>query len=182
VTAIAEWAKYLLTLGVMPVQRRRARRLQSMTPLWRHLRSATNCLPGWVNVDLVRPDQALDLYWDLRRPLPLRDGSVDLLYVDDAAERIVLAAEKYDGPAPINIGTGQEITIRELVGLIVELTGFMGEVRWDPTKPDGQPRRALDIGRARQLLGFTARVPFREGLKRAVASYRGSKHNQSTAR
>ena len=77
-------------------------------------------------------------------------ASREFLYVDDAAEGIVLAAEKYDGPEPVNLGTGQEITIRELVELIAEVTGFTGEIRWDPTKPDGQPRRALDTSRARE--------------------------------
>ena len=99
-------------------------------------------------------------------------ASREFLYVDDAAEAIVLAAEKYDGPEPVNLGVGQEITIRELVELTVEVTGFTGEIRWDATKPDGQPRRALETTRARVLFGFEARTPFRDGLRRTVAAYR----------
>jgi GDP-L-fucose synthase len=95
-------------------------------------------------------------------------ASREFLYVDDAAEGIVLAAERYDGPEPVNLGTGQEITIRELVELIVEITGFRGEIRWDPTKPDGQPRRVLDTGRARAAFGFEARTQLGQGLRRIV--------------
>ena len=99
-------------------------------------------------------------------------ASREFLYVDDAAEGIVLATEKYDGPEPVNLGTGEEITIRELVVLIAEVTGFSGKIRWDPTKPDGQPRRALDTSRARELFGFEARTSFRDGLGRTVETYR----------
>jgi GDP-L-fucose synthase len=95
-------------------------------------------------------------------------ASREFLYVDDAAEGIVLAAERYDDPEPVNLGTGQEITIRELVDLIVKLTGFRGEIRWDPTKPDGQPRRALDTTRARKSFGFEAQMPWEEGLQRTI--------------
>ena len=95
-------------------------------------------------------------------------ASREFLYVDDAAEGIVLAAERYDGAEPVNLGAGQEITIRELVELIAQLTGFTGEIRWDATKPDGQPRRALDTRRAREPFGFAARVPFEVGLKATV--------------
>ncbi len=95
----------------------------------------------------------------------------EFLYVDDAAEGIVLAAEHYDGAEPVNLGTGVEISIRDLVGLIVELTGFTGEVRWDTTKPDGQPRRALDTSRAREAFGFRAATPFRDGLAQTIAYF-----------
>ena len=88
----AECAKYLLTLGVMPVQRRHARRLQSMTPLRLHLGSSTNRLYGWVNVDLLRPGRALDLYWDLRRPLPFRDVSVDAIFAEHLLEHLPFPA------------------------------------------------------------------------------------------
>jgi GDP-L-fucose synthase len=98
-------------------------------------------------------------------------ASREFLYVDDAAEGIVLATERYDGPDPVNLGTGDEITISELVRLVVEMTGFRGEIRWDHTKPDGQPRRALDTARARDLFGFTARTRFREGLRRTIESH-----------
>jgi GDP-L-fucose synthase len=99
-------------------------------------------------------------------------ASREFLYVDDAAEGIVLGAERYDDADPVNLGVGHEITIRELVELIVRLTGFEGEVRWDPSKPDGQPRRMLDTSRARERFGFKAQTSFEEGLSRTIAAYR----------
>ena len=102
-------------------------------------------------------------------------ASREFLYVDDAAEGIVLAAERYDGEEPVNLGVGREITIRELVDLIVRLTGFKGEVRWDATKPDGQPRRALDTSRARDRFGFVAQVGFEEGLRRTIERYEATR-------
>jgi GDP-L-fucose synthase len=98
-------------------------------------------------------------------------ASREFLYVDDAADGIVRAAERYDGREPVNLGVGQEITIRQLVELIVQLTGFGGEIRWDATKPDGQPRRALDTSRAQELFGFSAATPFEVGLSRAIDWY-----------
>jgi GDP-L-fucose synthase len=98
-------------------------------------------------------------------------ASREFLYVDDAAEGIVLAAERYDGAEPVNLGVGREITIRDLVELIVDLTGFKGEIRWDTSKPDGQPRRALDTTRARERFGFSAQTSFDAGLRRTVAWY-----------
>ena len=98
-------------------------------------------------------------------------ASREFLYVDDAAEAIVLAAERYDGADPVNLGVGQEITIRTLVETIVRLTGFTGEIRWDATKPDGQPRRALDTSRARERFGFTATTGFEDGLRRTIDWY-----------
>ena len=96
----------------------------------------------------------------------------EFFYVEDAAEAIALAAEKYDKSEPVNIGAGFEISIRELVGLIVELTGFQGRVVWDASKPDGQPRRMLDTTRAFREFGFRARTDFREGLARTIAWYK----------
>lgn len=96
----------------------------------------------------------------------------EFLYVDDAAEGIVLAAERYDGREPINLGSGQEISIRDLTHLIARETNFKGEIVWDATKPDGQPRRALDTTRAEQLLGFRARTDFLDGLRRTIEWYR----------
>jgi GDP-L-fucose synthase len=98
-------------------------------------------------------------------------ASREFLYVDDAAEGIVLAAERYDGRDPVNLGVGREITIRDLVELIVRLTGFEGEVRWDHSKPDGQPRRALDTSRARERFGFVAQTGFEDGLRRTIEWY-----------
>jgi GDP-L-fucose synthase len=98
-------------------------------------------------------------------------ASREFLYVDDAAEGIVLAADRYDDPEPVNLGTGREITIRDLVTLIVGLTGFTGEIRWDASKPDGQPRRALDTSRARERFGFVARTDFEAGLYATIEWY-----------
>ena len=96
----------------------------------------------------------------------------EFFYVEDAAEAICLATERYDKSEPVNIGAGFEISIRELVGLIVELTGFQGRVVWDATKPDGQPRRMLDTGRAFREFGFRAGTEFREGLGKTIDWYR----------
>lgn len=98
-------------------------------------------------------------------------ASREFLYVDDAAEGIVFAAERYDSAEPVNLGVGREITIHDLTELIVELTGFAGEVRWDSSKPDGQPRRALDTSRARERFGFEARTSFEDGLRRTIDWY-----------
>jgi len=101
------------------------------------------------------------------------DGSPtrEFLYVEDAARGIVLATERYDGAAPINLGSGEEISIRALAELIANLTGFRGTIRWDTTKPNGQPRRKLDISRAEAAFGFRATTPLREGLRQAIAWY-----------
>jgi len=101
-------------------------------------------------------------------------ASREFLYVEDAAEGIVRAAEVIDDPVPINLGTNMEITIKDLVTLIVKLVGFKGAIEWDPTKPDGQPRRCLDTSRAKEMMNFQARVGFEEGLKRTIQWYRGS--------
>ena len=102
------------------------------------------------------------------------DGSPtrEFLYVKDAAEGIVLAAERYNDPDPVNLGSGMEISIRDLVALIAELTGFTGEIRYDPSKPNGQPRRQLDVTRAAERFGFRASTSFRDGLRETVAWYR----------
>ena len=95
----------------------------------------------------------------------------EFLYVDDCAEAIWLAAQRYDGPEPVNVGTGEEIAIGELASLVAELTGFEGEIVWDTSKPNGQPRRRLDVSRAEALFGFRARTSLREGLERTIAWY-----------
>ena len=96
----------------------------------------------------------------------------EFLYVEDAAEAIVLAAEKWDSPDPINIGTGKEISIKDLVELIARICGFEGKIEWDASKPDGQPRRCLDVSNANEHLGFVARTDFETGLRRTVEWYR----------
>jgi GDP-L-fucose synthase len=95
----------------------------------------------------------------------------EYLYVDDAAEGIVLAAQLLHDPEPVNLGTDREVSIRETVEHIARLTGFEGELRWDPTKPDGQPRRRVDASRAEELLGWRATTPFDEGLARTIEWY-----------
>jgi GDP-L-fucose synthase len=102
------------------------------------------------------------------------DGSPtrEFLYVEDAADGIWLAARRYDGPEPVNLGTSAEISIRDLAELVAELTGFDGEIVWDTTKPNGQPRRRLDVSRAEEQFGFRARTPLRDGLERTIAWYR----------
>lgn len=96
----------------------------------------------------------------------------EFLYVEDCAEAIVLAAEKYNGSAPVNIGSGFEISIKDLVKLIAELTGFNGKIVWDTTKPVGQPRRRLDTIKAEKYFGFKAKTDFREGLKKTIKWYK----------
>jgi len=99
-------------------------------------------------------------------------ASREFLYIEDAAEGIVRATERYDGPEPMNIGAGREMTIRELVATISRLLGYKGRIRWDATKPDGQPRRMLDTSRAERECGFRAKVATEEGLRRTVEWYR----------
>lgn len=98
-------------------------------------------------------------------------ASREFIHAADAAEGILLATERYDGDQAVNIGAGFEITIKDLTEMIAELTGFKGEVRWDPTKPDGQPRRCLDVSRAKKKFGFEARINFKEGLKETIKWY-----------
>jgi GDP-L-fucose synthase len=112
-----------------------------------------------------RGDEAIEVWGD---GSPTRE----FLYVDDAAEGILLAAERYNDSLPVNLGSGHEISIKELVETIARLTGFTGKVLWDTTKPNGQPRRKLDIGRAKRAFGFEAGTDFTTGLARTVAWYR----------
>jgi GDP-L-fucose synthase len=98
-------------------------------------------------------------------------ASREFLYSEDAAEAIMLATERYNKPAPINIGSGMEITIKGLVEKIAGITGFEGEVKWDTTKPDGQPRRCLDVSKAEKEFGFKARTEFEEGLRKTIDWY-----------
>jgi GDP-L-fucose synthase len=104
------------------------------------------------------------------------DGSPtrEFLYVDDCVEGLVLAAERYDGPDPVNLGASREISIRDLAELIADVTGFRGTITWDTEKPNGQPRRSVDGTRARELFGFEARIQLRDGIERTVAWYRSA--------
>jgi len=102
-------------------------------------------------------------------------ASREFLYVEDAARGIVMAAESYDGSEPVNLGAGFEILIRDLVSLIARLMGFEGEIRWDASKPDGQPRRCLETSRAERMFGFRAATGFEDGLKRTIEWYRAER-------
>jgi GDP-L-fucose synthase len=105
-------------------------------------------------------------------------ASREFLYVEDAAEGIVLATERYDGREPVNLGAGREVSIKQLVETIVRLCGFTGETRWDPSKPDGQPRRMLDTSRARELFGFEAESGLEGGLRRTIDWYAGVRERE----
>ncbi len=107
-------------------------------------------------------------------------ASREFLFVRDAAEGIVLATERYDDPEPVNLGNGREITIRALTELICELCRFDGQLRWDPTKPDGQPRRCLDVSRAKERFGWVAKTDFRDGLREAIAWYEQGRTSERT--
>jgi len=107
--------------------------------------------------------------WGTGRP------SREFLYVDDAAQAIVLATERYDDSQPVNLGSGTEIAIKDLVHVIARLTGFNGEVVFDPSKPDGQPRRSLDTRKAEKLFGFRAKTLLEEGLTKTIEAYADSR-------
>ena len=111
------------------------------------------------------------------------DGSPtrEFLYVDDCVEGLVAAAERYDEPEPVNLGTGVETSIRDLVTLLADVTGFAGEIRWDTSMPNGQPRRSVDASRARELIGWEARIALRDGLERTVAWYRAQQLERALA-
>jgi GDP-L-fucose synthase len=118
-------------------------------------------------VEARRRGQRVVTVWGTGTP------SREFLYVEDAARAIVLAAERLETSDPVNVGSGQEVSIADLVHLIARKTGFQGEIRFDPAQPDGQPRRCLDVSRARQLLGFEATTRLSEGLDRTIAWYTG---------
>jgi GDP-L-fucose synthase len=101
-------------------------------------------------------------------------ASREFLYVEDAAEAILMAAERYDKPDPVNVGSGQEITIRELAALLCKLTGYEGELLWDATQPDGQPRRRLDVSRSEREFGFLAKTSLVDGLQKTIEWYKNS--------
>ncbi|MEJ7569056.1 MAG: GDP-L-fucose synthase [Gaiellaceae bacterium] len=122
----------------------------------------------------VIPDLIRKMHESSERIVLFGDGSPtrEFLYVDDAVDGIVLAAERYDGAEPVNLGSGAEIAIRDLVELVADACGFVGEVAWDESKPNGQPRRRLDVTRAEALFGFRAHTDFRAGLERTIVWYR----------
>ncbi len=136
--------------------------------------ASSHVIPSLVKkcVDAVETGAAEIIAWGTGQ------ATREFLYVDDAAEGIVLATEAYNEPEPVNLGANQEISIRDLAHLIAEETGFTGCIRWDTTKPDGQPRRALDTTRARELFGFVARTDFREGLRRTIEWYRVARNRE----
>lgn len=117
-------------------------------------------------VDAVEANQAWIECWGTGSP------SREFIYAADAAEGILQATEHYNGGEPVNIGSGMEITIKDLAEKIAELTGFDGEIRWNPEKPDGQPRRCLDVSKAQELFGFQASTDFEKGLKQTIDWYR----------
>jgi GDP-L-fucose synthase len=129
----------------------------------------------------VIPDLIRKMLESRERVVLWGDGTPtrEFLYVDDCVDGLALAAERYNGPDPVNLGTAAEISIRELAELIAELTGFDGEIEWDTSMPNGQPRRSLDASRARELFGFEAHTPLRTGLERTIAWYR--EHAGATA-
>jgi GDP-L-fucose synthase len=100
-------------------------------------------------------------------------ASREFLYVEDCAEGLILAMERYQSPEPMNLGSGREITIKDLTTLVAQLCGFRGRIVWDPSKPDGQPRRCLDVSSAKQEIGFTAGTSLEEGLARTIEWYEG---------
>jgi GDP-L-fucose synthase len=108
------------------------------------------------------------------------DGSPtrEFLYVEDAAEGILLGAEHHNGPEPVNLGSGYEISIKDLSEMIARLSGFSGRLTWDASKPNGQPRRGLDVSRAKELFGFEAQMTFEEGLRRTIDWYRAERERQ----
>jgi GDP-L-fucose synthase len=104
----------------------------------------------------------------------------EFLYVDDAARALILAAEHLDTSEPVNIGTGRETAIRDLAETIARLCGFEGALRWDASRPDGQPSRYLDVSRAREWMGFEAEVSLEQGLERAINSFKAERVGLST--
>lgn len=131
----------------------------------------SHVIPAMVRKFVEARDQSLDLVtlWGTGRV------SREFLYVEDAAEGLLLAAGRYDGPDPVNLGTGEEITIADLARLIAGLAGYRGEIAWDSTRPDGQPRRRLDTSRAAERFGFVARTALEQGLRATIAWYEAAR-------
>jgi GDP-L-fucose synthase len=119
-------------------------------------------------IEAVERGEAEVVLWGTGRP------TREFLFVDDAAEALILAAEHLDTSVPVNIGTGRETSIHDLAGMVADLTGFSGELVWDDSRPDGQPARYLDVGRARDLIGFEARTTLERGLEQTIRAYRAT--------
>jgi len=130
----------------------------------------SHAIPGIIRkcVEAVRSGAKEVVLWGTGNP------TREFLHVEDAADGILLAAEHYDGSDPVNLGSGMEISIEDLATLIAKLTGFDGRIVWDTAKPDGQPRRSLDVSRAEHLFGFRARVSFEEGLRQTITWYKAA--------
>jgi GDP-L-fucose synthase len=131
----------------------------------------SHVIPGLIRKFIEARDQGADkvVAWGTGSP------TREFFYVEDAADAILLAAEHYNASDPINLGAGMEISIRDLAHLIAKLTGFQGQIEWDATNPDGQPRRTLDTSKAKSLFGFKARVNFNDGLKHTIEWYEQKK-------
>jgi len=129
---------------------------------------SSHVIPAMIRKFVEAIDRGDDsvMLWGTGRP------SREFLYVDDAARGLLLAGERLDVSDPVNLGVGRETRIGELAELIHRLTGFEGTIRWDTSRPDGQPKRYLDVSRARELMGFEAQVALEDGLQRTVASFR----------
>ena len=130
--------------------------------------TTSHVIPGIIKkcVDAVRAGEKRIFLWGTG------NATREFLYVDDAVEGILLASERYNGNDPVNIGSGMEISIRELANLITKMTDFRGEILWDTSKPDGQPRRSLDTSKAEQLFGFRAKRQFKDGLQETIDWYK----------
>ncbi|OPY29977.1 MAG: dTDP-glucose 4,6 dehydratase [Methanomassiliicoccales archaeon PtaU1.Bin030] len=171
-------ASYGLSKKMMIVQSEAYRRqygFNSITPLLVNLYGPrdkfdledSHVIPALIRkfVDARRVGEKNIIVWGTGK------ASREFLHVRDAAEGILLAAERYDRSEPVNIGSGSEVTIKELTELIAELSGFRGEILWDESKPDGQPRRCLDTSRALQEFGYRAKVPLRDGVQETIEWY-----------
>jgi GDP-L-fucose synthase len=132
--------------------------------------ASSHAIPAIIRkcVDAVREGRQEIVLWGTG------SATREFLYVDDAVEGIMLASERYNASDPVNLGSGMEISIKDLASLIARMTGFSGRITWDSSKPDGQPRRSLDVTKAEQRFGFKARVPFEVGLRQTVDWYKNA--------
>lgn len=133
--------------------------------------NTSHVIPGMIRkcIDAIRKDAPQIVLWGTGSP------TREFLYVEDCAEAITLAAERYNDAKPVNLGSGREISIKDLATLIADMTGFRGTIVWDASQPDGQPRRMLDTQKAERFFGFRARTEFHEGLRRTIEWYRNQR-------